>query len=321
MPQEQLIHRITKEAPVIRILSAIISICILVAATPAKTKRAENALSADLVWARVEASSTLADRGSYERYGAKNLNDGGGESWAEGATGSGIGESLTVRFEEKRTNAPAAAILDRLYIKNGFGDLRYYYRNNRVKELLVDGGGERFTVSLRDTPETQELLFPKPIASDRIILTIAAVYPGNRDDDTCIAELDINPISFGKKSGAALAALNDAAAISDTWSEVSVLILRQRAQSLTLKRNGDRSVTGDARAGGQSGAPIIRGSWTRIGNALAVTYTFKEECIDMGIGDPCRNRKTLTESVVFVKFTPDEVIDSHGNAGRIGNWL
>ncbi len=104
--------------------------------------------------------------------------------WAEGASGQGIGESITVYF-------------DRMYLVSGIEIYAGYQRNNdlynknsRPKEVYVefsDGSGESYI--LKDMNDVQNMKFANSVITDSITLRIDSVYPGNKYEDTVITEI------------------------------------------------------------------------------------------------------------------------------------
>lgn len=172
----------------------------------------------------VRASTTLAGNatvlgarpGSGRRwyrtdYGPESLFDGiASNAWVEGVDGSGIGE--WVEFE---LTSPIVG----LSIYNGIqmytgGIWRYdfsrhnrdreYYegiwgQNNRVSRVTIEAleTGYRKRIDLADerTPTRLDTLF---LPAGRYRMTVEAVYPGSRWDDTCLGELELgNPAQFG----------------------------------------------------------------------------------------------------------------------------
>lgn len=133
-----------------------------------------------------------------ECQGGKPVNDGGkrmlGSSCERG--NYGLGEYLEIPLTEP-TDIKA------IRIRNGYQKRNeLYFRNGRVKELIVDvSAGPRQSnqrYSLADLPDYQTLSLPVAGAT-RIRLTIGSVYPGERFlgapafDDTAIADVQIIP--------------------------------------------------------------------------------------------------------------------------------
>jgi len=133
---------------------------------------------------KVLVSSTLTS--STNLYQGNHLVDGTEKSWVEGNPDSGIGTTITIDFKNFVT-------LKSFYIKNGYGDYKYYHDNNRVKQLLCslpNRGGA--IIYLEDNPGYQKVEFDIPVTIDKLVLTIQDVYKGEKYDDTAISE-----ISFG----------------------------------------------------------------------------------------------------------------------------
>jgi phosphate transport system substrate-binding protein len=130
----------------------------------------------------VSASSYLSD--SQGSYLAKNLIDCTWQSWAEGARGNGIGESfsLTLWYYETITG---------FAIKNGYGNIDLFAKNNRVKAFKIYADGKFIeTIVIKDSVSFEQYYFKKPIERvDEIRFEIADVYPGTMYNDTCVAEI------------------------------------------------------------------------------------------------------------------------------------
>lgn len=152
-------------------------------------------------------SSTLPAEGLFN-YGRESMRDNDlRTAWAEGAKGSGIGETIT--FEPKDAYVTEIALL------NGFvSNETLYYANARIKKLRVEldcgEGAEE-----NDRHQTREIDLPDrpykdfnpryPLASvdwvvqhpsgdgfiQRVTLTILDVYPGQKYQDAAVTELFI----------------------------------------------------------------------------------------------------------------------------------
>lgn len=140
----------------------------------------------------VKASSTLE-----EKYSASNLVDGTYKSWVEGEEGSGIGCKIEIEFERAYhfANYTNYACID---IVNGFGDVKYFYQNNRVKDmnLWIDDDPTPVKINLFDRHRAQTVVL-RDYIGDRFVkkftFEILSVYPGTKYDDTCIAEIHFGP--------------------------------------------------------------------------------------------------------------------------------
>ncbi|MGC9523250.1 MAG: NADase-type glycan-binding domain-containing protein [Anaerolineae bacterium] len=141
-------------------------------------------------FAEVTASSHLpADTyGTYHPYAAI---DGQKETaWVEGVAGSGVGEWLQLSFPE--SVEVHALNVDIGYDKSA--DL--FAKNNRVREATLHfSGGQAVTVTFDDVRGLQPVsltdLLGGPVTTDWVRVTLAAVTPGSRYDDTCIAEIEV----------------------------------------------------------------------------------------------------------------------------------
>jgi hypothetical protein len=135
-----------------------------------------------------KASSSLKSDGELT-YGPENLyDDDSSDTWAEGAEGDGIGESVTLTMKN-----PQKA--KRLVIHNGYQKSQPVFEaNNRVKSLAVSlNGGAPFTVELKGGyRETNSIVVPSDTGPLKTVkLTIQSVYPGTGFRDTCISGVDV----------------------------------------------------------------------------------------------------------------------------------
>ena len=101
-----------------------------------------------------------------------------------------MGESLTLTLRVPRK-------VSALEVQNGFVSARnesLYTRNGRVAELAVSiNEGKAFTVALADEAlarRYQVIPLPSDAGEVKTIrLTIQKVYPGTKDEDTCLSGL------------------------------------------------------------------------------------------------------------------------------------
>lgn len=134
----------------------------------------------------ITATSFLTEiiNGKKFEYKASNLSSWDiTNAWVEGVDGDGIGEEIE-----------AMVYNNHLVIVNGFfypKDLSVYFKNNRVKEIVLTGYDEEdnFVFSqeytLVDSPNLQVIVFPKRAA--RVNISIKSVYKGNKYRDTAIS--------------------------------------------------------------------------------------------------------------------------------------
>jgi hypothetical protein len=113
----------------------------------------------------------------------------GGNAWAEGVEGDGIGENITLTVHKPKP-------LDAIMIMPGYKDYerKQWAKNNRVAELEITLNGEHtFTVAIPDE-EFGELYpiavrdYAKPVSSVKLV--IKKVHPGT-SGDTCISEVQL----------------------------------------------------------------------------------------------------------------------------------
>ena len=147
----------------------------------------------------VTASSSLG-----EKYPAENLIDGTYMSWAEGEEGSGIGCRIEIEFKRPHffDDYTNYACID---IVNGFGDVKYFHQNNRVKDmnLWIDDEPEPVKITLFDRHREQTIVLRKYLGNrfvKKLTFEILSVYPGTKYDDTCIAEIHIGPFDWNSET-------------------------------------------------------------------------------------------------------------------------
>lgn len=129
-------------------------------------------------------------------------------SWAEAASGTGIGETLTLRFEEPVDIGYVALFPGSAAGRRAFFDHNRLHRGSfetRTKEDLgdevagidfselgIDVGGDRIEFSLENRPEVRYVAVGKQRVA-QLELRIDSVFLGDKRDDTHIAEIEIVP--------------------------------------------------------------------------------------------------------------------------------
>lgn len=138
---------------------------------------------------RASASSTLPTD-QYADYGAQNLIDGNVTTgWAEGASGLGIGESVTLSGNGRQTFSAFS-------IANGYQKSEsLYYKNPRATKLGVSVDGKK--VMDADLPDNEfgsitRFELPEPVDGNSITFTIEAATPGSKYEDTTISEITVS---------------------------------------------------------------------------------------------------------------------------------
>ena len=133
----------------------------------------------------VEASSYLSEA-QYKLYHTADLAIDGdlATAWVEGASGNGVGESITFTFD-------GVYLVSGLYIHAGYQkSASLYEKNARPASLTVTfSNGESQTVTLEDVNGPQDIPFPAPVETGSVTLVIASVYSGSKYEDTAISEI------------------------------------------------------------------------------------------------------------------------------------
>lgn len=133
------------------------------------------------------ASSSLVDteRLSYQ---PTEIGRGRETAWAEGVTGDGVGESITMTLKK-------SAPIKKVGIVNGYAkSAELYYANNRPAELDVSvNGGKAIRVKLPDEYLKRERFYFDLATGGELVktvkFTIAKVYNGSQFSDTSISEV------------------------------------------------------------------------------------------------------------------------------------
>lgn len=104
--------------------------------------------------------------------------------WVEGADGQGIGEIITISFNQETP-------VNGIFIYAGYQKSdSLFEKNSRPKDIVVsfsDGTGEGF--GLHDLNDIQQIVFSSTKVTTSISIEIRSVYPGSKYEDTVISEL------------------------------------------------------------------------------------------------------------------------------------
>lgn len=162
---------------------------------PADEETGEN--SSDLlpvsnsVITNVAASSFLEDSypdTGYMQYPPGNIIDGDSSTaWVEGSSGDGVGEWIQIEFG-------GMYVMSGINICNGYQKSEdIYLKNNRVKNIRLHFSDNSYIdYELSDSyGQTQSLMFPQPMRTDRVVLEILSVYSGVKYQDTCLSEIQV----------------------------------------------------------------------------------------------------------------------------------
>ena len=127
-----------------------------------------------------DSASASSELGNF--YKAWKAMDGDlSSSWQEAGPGYGIGETLTLYFEEQET-------IDVITIWPGYKP--YYTQNGRPSVIkLTFSDGTCYYVELKDKNQEQVIFLPSPVTTDRVTIRLEEVYPGTNCEDTCITEV------------------------------------------------------------------------------------------------------------------------------------
>lgn len=129
------------------------------------------------------SSSALKDGDTV--YSASNIVDMNGHTcWADGVAGLGIGESITINFNQKYN-------ISGFRIFNGYQKTQdLFNKNSRPTALRVIGSdGSNEVYNIEDSIYEQDIYFDKMISVNSIKLVIEKVARGSKYEDTCISEV------------------------------------------------------------------------------------------------------------------------------------
>jgi len=201
----------------------------------------------------IQASSSLKD--AKDKYNVNHLRDKSNKSWCEGNADIGIGERITIVY-----NNPQKVLVENLYIKNGYGDTKYYSLNGRVKEfkILVDDK-EMGLVAIPDSSKKEVIKFPTPLEGNKFSLEIVSIFPGKLKD-TCIAELSFADFSIPEPPLSVFCGIN--------FSEFRY--------GLAIDHQGKLLASGDIEgsgSGGQQCGEFGYGSWDSSNNGAQFTIS------------------------------------------------
>ena len=120
-------------------------------------------------------------------YGPANMFDGQLDTaWVEGVDGTGVGEQLTVTFDEER-------LVSGISLLNGYhksNDL--FAKNGRITEIYLDtSDGMQLAAPIADDPGEQLRYFERPVMLKWITVQIASAVAGTKYTDTAISEMRV----------------------------------------------------------------------------------------------------------------------------------
>lgn len=143
----------------------------------------------------ISSTSTLIEKDKEEKtYDVSNLLNNSWTSWSEGEADEGIGVKIIVNIDPPVKLSKYNEFID---IVNGYGDLKYFYQNNRVKELRIYfNDNQNFEdIFLYDDWGIQSYSFNIDTVKEnylyKLTFEILSVYKGTKYNDTCLCELFI----------------------------------------------------------------------------------------------------------------------------------
>ena len=134
----------------------------------------------------VAAYHSSADQEGSYIHSAKLAIDGNIAScWSEGVKGLGIGENIEIHFNG---NYKVSGM--NIWIGHQKSQA-LFYQNARPTALRVVGSDDSSDIyRLQDVFGPQRITFTKPIIANKVKLIVERVVPGNKYEDTCIAEVN-----------------------------------------------------------------------------------------------------------------------------------
>jgi hypothetical protein len=131
--------------------------------------------------ASVVATSTLQEQSGFS-YAPQNLLDNDQTTaWCEGASGNGIGESITFTFRKPIR-------LSRVDVINGYNKEDRFRLNARAQNIDLVTTEDRRLATLRDTSAVQNLPVPES-PTTFVELAIKSAYPGSQFTDLCLTDI------------------------------------------------------------------------------------------------------------------------------------
>lgn len=137
--------------------------------------------------ASVEASSVLPARDGSNAYRGDSAFDANeSSSWQEGEPDEGLGATLTAQFDRSYT-------IRYLLVKLGnWRSANAYAENNRPQAMTITIGEESFQINFPDEQVEHCITLSKDIEAESITFQVDSVYPGSRNNDTVIADIEID---------------------------------------------------------------------------------------------------------------------------------
>ncbi len=129
--------------------------------------------------------SSADQEGSYVHSARLAVDGNTASCWSEGVKGLGIGENIEIHFNG---NYKVSGM--NIWIGHQKSQ-SLFYQNARPIALRVAGNdGSSVVYNLQDVFGMQRVEFTKPIVVNKVKLIVERVAPGNKYEDTCIAEVN-----------------------------------------------------------------------------------------------------------------------------------
>ena len=111
------------------------------------------------------------------------IDDRTNSSWRSLPGKSGVQKQMEFKFPQKRS-------IRQIGIRNGSGTGAALFTYNRAKRIQFVAGKIKMLMFLRDgDSEEQRFTLPEPVLTDRVILMIEDIYPGNQSKQTAITDV------------------------------------------------------------------------------------------------------------------------------------
>jgi len=135
----------------------------------------------------IVCTSSILPKWRTVTYGPANMFDGQLDTaWVEGVEGVGVGEQLTIAFDEER-------LVSGISLLNGYhksNDL--FAKNGRITEIYLDtSDGQKLDARIADDAGEQVLSFDRPVRLKWLSIQIADAVAGTKYTDTAISELRV----------------------------------------------------------------------------------------------------------------------------------
>ena len=168
----------------------------------------------ELYFCTAVASSALVQENTSIYNGAECAVDGDIiTSWQEGAEGNGIGETITIGFQ----NPQKVSYLE-IHAGN-WRDKERWERNLKPKGLEITANGEKYEVVFQNNQKIQYVVFSEPIETVAFVIKIIDVYPGAEgESDVPVSEIR----AFGEASGKNERVISDTQPKSDAVTEQQI---------------------------------------------------------------------------------------------------